>query len=83
MPVYPSLTDIDTSEGRRVWEERMEVEKREWEERRDREERERVERWLGGWEEELHVERELLREKEAELRAQKWKHFEVCNSSIG
>ena len=40
------MTDIDTSPGRMVWEERMAMEKREWEERRDREER--VERWLGG-----------------------------------
>ena len=60
----------------------MEVEKREHEERRDREERGRVEQWLGGWEDELRVERELLAEREVELRREKWRYFEVCCFSV-
>ena len=61
----------------------MEVEKREWEERRDRKEREKGGEVAGGWEDEFRVEREWLAEREAELRAEKWRHFEVCYSSIG
>ena len=52
----------------------MERERRE----RDMEERGRREWWLGGWEEELRVEREMLAEREAELRREKWRYFEVC-----